>query len=415
MNERDYLIKTFRDIMGCSPDAMAFAPGRVNLIGEHIDYNGGHVLPCALTLGIYGAMRRREDGKTRMLSLDFPEDGIDGGIHGEIYGGIDDGIDAGIIEAKFSEIDKLKNNKYNSWTKYVLGVVWAFREQGFDVSGGFDFVCYGNLPTKAGLSSSAALEVLVGTLLSKVFGVGIYANPSMLSLLAQRAENDYVGMNCGIMDQFASANGKEDCALFLNCRTLDCRYVPLNLSGYQILIINTNKPHELVNSAFNKRRSECEEALENLKSCFTNITALCELTPDELSKNLSAIKGEAQKKRAIHAVTEEARTVAAFDALKRGDLSSFGLLMKESHASLRDNYQVSCPELDYLIELTSGMEGVLGSKMTGGGFGGCTVNIVREDSIATIKKRVGDLYFSKFGYEASFYTAEAGDGAHFLL
>ena len=395
MNERDYLIKTFRDIMGDSPDDVAFAPGRVNLIGEHIDYNGGHVLPCALTLGIYGAMRRREDGKIRMLSLDFSN--------------VENG---GITETGFAEID---NPKYNSWTKYVLGVVWAFREQGFDVSGGFDFVCYGNLPTKAGLSSSAALEVLVGTLLGKVFGIEIHVSPSLLPLLAQRAENDYVGMNCGIMDQFAAANGKKDCAIFLNCRTLDCRYVPLNLSGYQILIINTNKPHELVNSAFNKRRSECEEALENLKSCFTNITALCELTPDELSKNLSAIKGEAQKKRAIHAVTEETRTVAAFDALKRGDLSSFGLLMKESHSSLRDNYEVSCPELDYLVELTSGMEGVLGSKMTGGGFGGCTVNIVREDSIATIKKRVGDLYFSKFGYEASFYTAEAGDGAHFLL
>ncbi len=407
MNERDYLIKTFRGIMGCSPDAIAFAPGRVNLIGEHIDYNGGHVLPCALTLGIYGAMRRREDGKIRMLSVDFSN--------------VENG---GITETEFAEID---NPKYNNWTKYVLGVVWAFREQGFDVSGGFDFVCHGNLPTKAGLSSSAALEVLVGTLLGKVFDLGDAGdsgNPgnccnssdrSLLPLLAQRAENDYVGMNCGIMDQFASANGKKDCAILLNCRTLDCRYVPLNLSGYQILIINTNKPHELVNSAFNKRRSECEEALENLKSCFTNITALCELTPDELSKNLSAIKGEAQKKRAIHAVTEEARTVAAFDALKRGDLSSFGLLMKESHSSLRDNYEVSCPELDYLVELTSGMECVLGSKMTGGGFGGCTVNIVREDSIATIKKRVGDLYFSKFGYEASFYTAEAGDGAHFLL
>ena len=391
MNTAENLKQSFQKITGTFPDVLCFAPGRVNLIGEHIDYNGGHVFPCALTLGTYGAAKKRADTKIRLFSLDFPEDGI--------------------IEADLHSIDARTETR---WGKYALGVVWAFREHGLSVPTGFDFVCRGTIPAKAGLSSSASLEVLTGTILRALFSVGDRDNASELPLLAQKAENLYVGMNCGIMDQFASANGKKDHAILLDCETLDYHYAPLDLRGHQLLIANTNKPHELVGSAYNDRRAECEEALSDLRSVLPDLPALCALSPDEFSKHANAIRREIPLRRARHAVTEEGRTLAAFEALQRGDLSAFGALMNESHVSLRDGFEVSCPELDFLAEFAWNTEGVLGARMTGGGFGGCTVNIVRDDAVNAFIKEAGDAYLSAFGYEASFYSVTAGDGAGIL-
>ena len=388
---KDQLCNIFAEKMGASPEIVCFAPGRVNLIGEHIDYNGGHVFPCALTLGTYGAARARSDGRIRLCSVDYQK--------------------SGIIESSLSELGK---HAETHWGRYVLGVVWAFLEKGLHLPHGFDFVCHGTLPTKAGLSSSASLEVLAGTVPRALFHVGNPDDPSELPLLAQRAENEYVGMNCGIMDQFASANGRTDHAILLDCASLEFQYAPLNLNGYQIVIANTNKPHSLVDSAYNDRRRECEKALGYLRTAVPSLSSLCALTPDQFEAHASAIQGDILLRRARHAVTEEARTIAAFDALQKNDLSAFGHYMNESHLSLRDDFEVSCPELDYLTELAWSNSSVLGSRMTGGGFGGCTVSIVQKDAVPQFIEDCGTAYREKIGYSASFYTVTAGGGASIL-
>ena len=388
---KENLHRVFTETMGTPPDIVCFAPGRVNLIGEHIDYNGGHVFPCALTLGTYGAACARKDDRIRLYSLDFPQNGV--------------------IESSLSGLNSLADMK---WGKYVLGVVLAFLEKGFPIPHGFDFVCQGTLPTKAGLSSSASLEVLAGTILRALFRIGNAEDPSELPLLAQRAENQYVGMNCGIMDQFASANGKADHAILLDCASLEFRYAPLNLDGYQIVISNTNKPHELVDSAYNDRRRECEDALRDLRTVIPSLPSLCALTPEQFEKHAAAIQSEISFRRARHAVTEEARTMAAFEALQRNDLSAFGHYMNESHVSLRDDFEVSCSELDYLTELAWDHASVLGSRMTGGGFGGCTVSIVKKEDVPQFIEYCGTAYRKTFGYDASFYTVTAGSGAGIL-
>ena len=388
---KDELLDAFMEQMGSPADIVCFAPGRVNLIGEHIDYNGGHVFPCALTLGTYGAACARTDDRIRLYSLDFRE--------------------SGVIECSLSELNK---HTEPHWGRYVLGVVWAFLGKGFMIPHGFDFVCRGTLPAKAGLSSSASLEVLAGTVLRALFHVGNADDPSELPLLAQRAENEYVGMNCGIMDQFASANGKTDHAILLDCSSLEFRYAPLNLEGYQIVITNTNKPHQLVDSAYNDRRRECEEALKNLRTVIPSLPSLCALTPEQFKEHASVIRDGIPLRRARHAVTEEARTLAAFDALQENDLSAFGQYMNESHQSLRDDFEVSCPELDYLAELARNDSSVLGSRMTGGGFGGCTVSIVQSKAVPQFIESCGTAYRKKFGHDASFYTVTAGDGACLL-
>ena len=382
------LSQSFREIMGYPADVICFAPGRVNLIGEHIDYNGGHVFPCALTLGTYGAAGKRDDDRIRLYSADFPDDGV--------------------LETDLSSIDSCPEEH---WGKYALGVVWAFQKKGLLIPHGFDFVCAGDLPAKAGLSSSASLEVLVGTILRTLFSVGDPANPAELPLLAQMAENQFVGMNCGIMDQFASANGKKDHALLLDCAALEFHYAPLDLQDCRIVIANTNKPHELVGSAYNDRRKQCEEALSDLRTVLPDLPSLCALTPDRFDSCKDAIRSGLSLRRAAHAVSEEARTLAAFDALQHNDLYTFGRLMKESHISLRDDFEVSCPELDLLAELAWNTEGVIGARMTGGGFGGCTVNIVRQDAIPHFMEKANETYRTRFGYEASFYVVSAGNGA----
>ena len=381
------LFDMFAELFGDSEGArFYFSPGRVNLIGEHTDYNGGHVFPCALTLGTYGAARKREDNKIHLYSMNLDS--------------------FGIVEAS---LDDLTNKKEYNWANYPLGVVWAFKEKGHTITSGFDMVIWGNIPNGSGLSSSASLEVLTGVILTDLFEIKDLSMTD-LALIGQYSENNFNGCNCGIMDQFAVAMGKKDHAIFLDTSDLSYEYAPCVLDGAKIVITNSKVKHSLVDSAYNDRRNECAAALKALQSEL-DIQALGDLTPEEFEAHKSLIKDEIQLQRAKHAVYENQRTIDAVTALKAGDIESFGKLMNQSHISLRDDYDVSCEEIDILVDLAWKIPGVLGSRITGGGFGGCTVSIVKNESIDTFIETIGKTYLEKVGHEAEFYTVDIGDGA----
>ena len=381
------LFDMFAELFGDSEGArFYFSPGRVNLIGEHTDYNGGHVFPCALTLGTYGAARKREDNKIHLYSMNLDS--------------------FGVVEAS---LDDLTNKKEYNWANYPLGVVWAFKEKGHTITSGFDMVIWGNIQNGSGLSSSASLEVLTGVILTDLFEIKDLSMTD-LALIGQYSENNFNGCNCGIMDQFAVAMGKKDHAIFLNTSDLSYEYAPCVLDGAKIVITNSKVKHSLVDSAYNDRRNECAAALKALQSEL-DIQALGDLTPEEFEAHKSLIKDEIQLQRAKHAVYENQRTIDAVTALKAGDIESFGKLMNQSHISLRDDYDVSCEEIDILVDLAWKIPGVLGSRITGGGFGGCTVSIVKDESIDTFIETIGKTYLEKVGHEAEFYTVDIGDGA----
>lgn len=381
------LFDMFAELFGDSEGArFYFSPGRVNLIGEHTDYNGGHVFPCALTLGTYGAARKREDNKIHLYSMNLDS--------------------FGVVEAS---LDDLTNKKEYNWANYPLGIVWAFKEKGHTITSGFDMVIWGNIPNGSGLSSSASLEVLTGVILTDLFEIKDLSMTD-LALIGQYSENNFNGCNCGIMDQFAVAMGKKDHAIFLDTSDLSYEYAPCVLDGAKIVITNSKVKHSLVDSAYNDRRNECAAALKALQSEL-DIQALGDLTPEEFETHKSLIKDEIQLQRAKHAVYENQRTIDAVTALKAGDIESFGKLMNQSHISLRDDYDVSCEEIDILVDLAWKIPGVLGSRITGGGFGGCTVSIVKDESIDTFIETIGKTYLEKVGHEAEFYTVDIGDGA----
>lgn len=381
------LFDMFAELFGDSEGArFYFSPGRVNLIGEHTDYNGGHVFPCALTLGTYGAARKREDNKIHFYSMNLDS--------------------FGVVEAS---LDDLTNKKEYNWANYPLGVVWAFKEKGHTITSGFDMVIWGNIPNGSGLSSSASLEVLTGVILRDLFEIKDLSMTD-LALIGQYSENNFNGCNCGIMDQFAVAMGKKDHAIFLDTSDLSYEYAPCVLDGAKIVITNSKVKHSLVDSAYNDRRNECAAALKALQSEL-DIQALGDLTPEEFEAHKSLIKDEIQLQRAKHAVYENQRTIDAVTALKAGDIERFGKLMNQSHISLRDDYDVSCEEIDILVDLAWKIPGVLGSRITGGGFGGCTVSIVKNESIDTFIETIGKTYLEKVGHEAEFYTVDIGDGA----
>lgn len=381
------LFDMFAELFGDSEGArFYFSPGRVNLIGEHTDYNGGHVFPCALTLGTYGAARKREDNKIHFYSMNLDS--------------------FGVVEAS---LDDLTNKKEYNWANYPLGVVWAFKEKEHTITSGFDMVIWGNIPNGSGLSSSASLEVLTGVILTDLFEIKDLSMTD-LALIGQYSENNFNGCNCGIMDQFAVAMGKKDHAIFLDTSDLSYEYAPCVLDGAKIVITNSKVKHSLVDSAYNDRRNECAAALKALQSEL-DIQALGNLTPEEFEAHKSLIKDEIQLQRAKHAVYENQRTIDAVTALKAGDIESFGKLMNQSHISLRDDYDVSCEEIDILVDLAWKIPGVLGSRITGGGFGGCTVSIVKDESIDTFIETIGKTYLEKVGHEAEFYTVDIGDGA----
>lgn len=383
---KEKLIQQFQELFGGEGEIRSyFAPGRVNLIGEHTDYNGGHVFPCALTLGTYGIVRSREDRKLRFYSANFKK--------------------LGIIE---TSLDELVPDPKANWTNYPKGVMWAFEKRGHKLSHGLDILIYGNIPNGSGLSSSASLEVLTGVILKDTFGFDV----SMIdiALIGQDSENNFNGCNCGIMDQFASAMGKKDHAIFLDTNTLHYEYAPVILKDAKIVITNSKVKHSLVDSAYNDRRTECETALKELQT-VTDIKSLGELTEEEYEAHKNAIKDAVRQKRAKHAVYENQRTIRAVEALKNQDVELFGKLMNASHESLRYDYEVSCEEIDILVDLAQAMPGVIGSRITGGGFGGCTVSIVKNDAVDGFISGIGKTYQEKVGHEAEFYVVDIGDGA----
>lgn len=388
---QEKLFKKFEELFGDTSDAhLYFSPGRVNLIGEHTDYNGGHVFPCALTIGTYGAAKKRNDNKIHFYSMNLDN--------------------FGVIEVTLKDLSY--HAEYN-WANYPLGVVWAFAEKGYTLDTGFDMVIWGNIPNGSGLSSSASLEVLTGVILRDLYNIDALTMTD-LALIGQYSENNFNGCNCGIMDQFAVAMGKADNAIFLDTSTLKFEYAPVKLKDAKIIITNSKVKHSLVDSAYNTRRQECADALAALQT-VVSIESLGDLDMETFEKYKSVIGDPIKEQRAKHAVAENQRTIDAVAALKEDNIELFGQLMNQSHISLRDDYEVSCEEIDILVDLAWNTSGVIGSRITGGGFGGCTVSIVKNDAIDTFIETIGTAYKEKVGHEAEFYTVEIGDGARRLV
>jgi galactokinase len=365
-----------------------FAPGRVNLIGEHTDYNGGNVFPCALNIGTYALVAARNDGLCRFYSLNFPAQGV--------------------IEF---EVSNLEFNTAHNWANYPKGVMLEFSKKGATLSHGFDMIFYGNIPNGAGLSSSASIEVLMGTILNDYLNTAY--DPVKVALIGQAAENKYIGVGCGIMDQFASAMGRENHAILLDCNSLNYQYAPLNIAGYKLVIANSNKQRSLADSKYNERLGECREALKLLQSRL-KINALGELSVETLEQNQDLFTNQTIYQRARHAVSENQRTLAAVVALHNNDLVKFGELMKQSHISLRDDYAVTGKELDALVTAAWQHSGCIGARMTGAGFGGCTVNLVKADSVEDFITQIATEYHKQTNLIAEFYIVSPGNGAREL-
>ena len=384
---REELITEFYKIYGEEGGApeLVFSPGRVNLIGEHTDDNGGHVFPCALTIGTYFAARKRPDRKALFYSGNFE--------------------DKGIIERS---LDELRYDAGKGFSNYPMGMVWAYGEKlGLFLGTGFEVYLKGNIPNASGLSSSASVEVGMGKMLNLLYGFDV---PNMeIAKIGQYSENNYNFVNCGIMDQFAVAMGKKDAAIFLDTATLTYEYAPIRLDGMKIIIICTNKKRGLQDSKYNTRRKECEDALSELQS-VVDIKALGDLTEAVFETYKGAVMDETRRRRARHAVYENQRTVLAVELLKEGNVEAFGKLMNESHVSLRDDYEVTGIELDTIAETAWEIPGCIGCRMTGAGFGGCAVAIVRDEAVDEFIEKVGAAYLEKIGYAADFYPVEIGGG-----
>ena len=378
----------FYTTFGEEADALFFSPGRINLIGEHTDYNGGHVFPAAITLGTYGAAKKRSDRTLRFYSANFEE--------------------AGIIEVS---LDHLTFDKADSWTNYAKGVLKFLQEAGHRIDSGMDVFIYGNIPNGSGLSSSASLELLIGIIAEEMFDLEV----TRLDLvkIGKQTENDFIGVNSGIMDQFAIGMGADNKAIYLDTNTLDYDLVPLDLGDNVIVIMNTNKRRELADSKYNERRSECETALSELQTKLA-IKTLGDFDLETFDEYSYLIKEENRIKRARHAVSENQRTLEARKALEAGNLERFGRLMNASHVSLEHDYEVTGLELDTLVHTAWQQEGVLGARMTGAGFGGCGIAIVKKDKVEDFKTAVGKRYVEVVGYAPDFYVAEIASGSKVL-
>jgi len=382
---KEKLFDEFKKIYGDTEGAeLFFAPGRVNLIGEHTDYNGGHVFPCALTIGTYGVARKRSDKKLRFYSMNFES--------------------LGIIEA---DLDSIKYDKAQNWANYPLGVLQTCIDMGYKMDCGVEMLLFGNIPNSSGLSSSASVEVLTCYVAKCLFGWDI--DNILNAKIGQKAENRFIGVNCGIMDQFAIAMGKENHAIFLDTADLSYTYAPISLKGMKLVVACSNKKRGLGDSKYNERRSQCEEALRRIQAGGP-VASWGALSEEEFEAKRSLIADEIIEKRAKHAVYENQRTIKAVEALKKNDIELFGQLMNASHVSLRDDYEVTGIELDTLVETSWEQPGVVGSRMTGAGFGGCTVSIVKDEAVDAFIKNVGDVYLKKIGYAADFYVLSIGDG-----
>ena len=362
-----------------------FAPGRINLIGEHTDYNGGHVFPASISFGTYALGLKRTDQKLRFYSMNFSE--------------------TGIIEC---DLGDLEYNKADDWANFPKGMIKYMHKNGANISTGLDILFYGNIPNGAGLSSSASIEMVTGVLLEGLFDVQI--DRIDMIKLGQQVENNYIGVNSGIMDQFAIGLGKKDHAIHLNTATLEYQYAPIKLEDHVIMIINTNKQRTLAGSKYNERRAQCEQALADLQTELS-IRTLGDLTKEQFEKHKHLIKDEINQKRAKHAVYENERTIEALKKLEENDLEAFGKLMNESHLSLQHDYEVTGLELDTIVETAWQQPGVLGARMTGAGFGGCAIAIVHKNEVDHFEQKVNSVYHDTIGYDATFYTAMIGDGA----
>ena len=383
MNKEE-LLKEYKTTFGEKGKDVFFSPGRINVIGEHTDYNGGHVFPAAISLGVYGIYGPREDKKVRLFSGN---------------------VDGDIVEFDIDDTTVEKDDRF--WTNYFKGMIAYLREKYDNIDHGFNLYIKANLPSGSGLSSSAAIEMLMGIILKDEFDLDV--DRIALAKMGQRTENEFVGLNSGIMDQFACIMGKKDSAIFLDCNTLDYEYKPLALGDYEIIIMATNKPHTLADSAYNDRVRECHDAVKKLQAKL-DIKTLGELDNDTLDEYAYLINNETEIKRARHAVSENQRTLRATNAMQDGDLEKLGRLIDASHVSLHYDYEVTGQELDTLAEASWAQPGVLGARMIGGGFGGSAVAIVKKDQAEEFKKNVGKIYRDKIGYDASFYDAEIVDG-----
>ena len=378
------LQKAFVDAYGVKEDAVYFSPGRVNLIGEHTDYNGGYVFPCALSFGTYLLLRKNGMQEVNFRSVNEPE----------------------VLKVALDKITEPLAK--GTWANYLMGVFTQFIKRGVVFTEGYDILIWGNVPLGAGLSSSAALEVVTAFALNDQMEIG--CDRTELAKIGQKAEHEFAFVNCGIMDQFASAHGKKDHAIFLNCDTLEFELVPVKLKGIKVVISNTHSPHKL-GDEYNDRVRECQFALQQLRTVRPELKNLAELTQAEFDEIKGAITDPIALKRARHVVGEVQRTIDAVKYLKEGNIETFGKLMDASHVSLRDDYEVTGKFLDALAEEAWKIDGVIGSRMTGGGFGGCTVSLVKDEAIETFKAIVGKTYKEKTGLDADFYIAEIGDGA----
>ena len=385
MNKQDFL-NGFTATFNSTTDKVYFSPGRINLIGEHTDYNGGHVFPCAISRGTYGAFKIRDDNQIKLYSENVPSTGI----------------------LSFDK-DDLKFDKKYKWSNYLRGMILEMSKLSGQTFTGFDLYLSGDLPDGAGLSSSASIEMLMGTILNEEFHLNI--EPIEIVKAGKRVENNYIGVNTGIMDQFAVEMGKKNQATFLDTNTMEYKYAPISLGNNIILIMNTNKPHELVNSKYNERRAQCEKALELIRK-KVNIDSLGDLSVDEFDRLTSLINDEVLIKRARHAVFENQRTIMAKKTLEEGNLIEFGKLVNASHISLQFDYDVSAPELDFLVNEAWKSDKVLGSRMIGGGFGGCAIAIIDKDAVKNLEHSIGSSYKDKFGYGADFYEAQIVAESH---
>ena len=383
MNKEE-LLKEYETTFGEKGKDVFFSPGRINVIGEHTVYNGGHVFPAAISLGVYGVYGPREDKKVCLFSGN---------------------VDGDIVEFDIDDTTVEKDDRF--WANYFKGMITYLREKYDNIDHGFNLYIKANLPSGSGLSSSAAIEMLMGIILKDEFNLDV--DRIALAKMGQRTENEFVGLNSGIMDQFACIMGKKDSAIFLDCNTLDYEYKPLALGDYEIIIMATNKPHTLADSAYNDRVRECHDAVKKLQAKL-DIKTLGELDNDTFDEYAYLINNETEIKRARHAVSENQRTLRATNAMQDGDLEKLGRLIDASHVSLHYDYEVTGQELDTLAEASWAQPGVLGARMIGGGFGGSAIAIVKKDQAEEFKKNVGKIYRDKIGYDASFYDAEIVDG-----
>ncbi|AMC93776.1 galactokinase [Erysipelothrix larvae] len=383
------LKQVFQEIYKSPGERVFFAPGRINLIGEHIDYNGGNVFPCAIDLGTYAVVKKREDRIVRFYSTNMPEKGV--------------------IEIS---LDDLSYNKEHGWTNYPKGVLYMLAQSNKEVPFGFDIAYEGNIPNGSGLSSSASISVLTCWVVNELYNLGV--QPIECAQIVQKTENEYLGVSTGIMDQFAITMGKEKYAMLLDTSDLSYQYVPFDFEDATLLIMNTCKRRELIESAYNTRRDECEQALKIVREVYA-VDALCSLSLVQLEAIQNRFEDETIYKRARHAVSENERTHKAVDVLTLHDANAFGELMNQSHTSLRDDYEVTGIELDTLVQTAQSIEGTYGARVTGAGFGGCSIALVKHDAVSEVIQKVRSVYVDTIGYEPAFYTVTPSRGVHEII